>query len=358
MTSRFTGTALTVVLVATAVSQHVSRAVAVAAEDDVALPLRLTATGLYASNSVGAIAPGIRQFLPQYPLWSDGLKKRRWVSLPAGSTIDATSELSWDFPAGTKFWKEFSVNGRRIETRMLWKVSATTWKTASYVWNDDGTEAALAPADGIPGVAEITPGKRHTIPSRADCLACHGTTRTGPLGFNALQLSTDRDSNAIHGEPLAPGMLTLAELVKERLLSPSANHLVNEPPRIRTTDASTRSILGYLATNCATCHNRNADGVEAGPVLALPDLLRDGDAAARSLIDRPSSWQVPGVPDGRSVVVHAGSPDLSALVVRMRSRSPSSQMPPFGTVIRDEEALDAMSKWISMQAQIATQEIR
>jgi mono/diheme cytochrome c family protein len=31
----------------------------------------------------------------------------------------------------------------------------------------------------------------------------------------------------------------------------------------------------------------------------------------------------------------------------MRSRRQSSQMPPFGTVVRDEEALDAIARWIA-----------
>jgi hypothetical protein len=29
---------------------------------------------------------------------------------------------------------------------------------ASYVWNEDGTDAVLAPPDGIPGLVEIVPG--------------------------------------------------------------------------------------------------------------------------------------------------------------------------------------------------------
>jgi hypothetical protein len=53
-----------------------------------------------------------------------------------------------------------------------------------------------------------------------------------PLGFNALQLSTDRDPDAIHGEPLAPEMLMLATLVDERLLAPAPTDLVTHPPRI------------------------------------------------------------------------------------------------------------------------------
>ena len=35
------------------------------------------------------------------------------------------------------------------------------------------------------------------------------------------------------------------------------------------------------------------------------------------------------------------------MLVRMRSRRPSSQMPPLGTVVRDEEAIDAITKWIA-----------
>jgi hypothetical protein len=53
-----------------------------------------------------------------------------------------------------------------------------------------------------------------------------------------------------------------------------------------------------------------------------------------------------GRTDG-SVLVSPGDPDLSAIVARMRSRSPSSQMPPLGTVVRDQAAVDAMTRWIA-----------
>ena len=332
-------------LVAGAVSQHVSRAAARALDAD-PLPQHLAETGLYGAEGT-TMAPGVRQFLPQYPLWSDGMTKRRWISLPPGRTIDATSELAWDFPVGTKFWKEFSLKGRKVETRVLWKSSTSEWQMASYVWNDEGTDAVLAPADGIPGFIEIAPGRKYSIPSRDDCTACHGATRSGPIGFNALQLSPDRDPNAIHGEPLGPGMLTLASLVDEKAFAPAPTHLIANPPRIRTENAATRSVLGYLVGNCLMCHNGGANGTPLGPSLTIRELLDDGDAAARNLIGRPSAWQVPGVEEGHTVVVHAGAPDLSALFVRMRSRSPSSQMPPLGTVMRDQQAVDAVSEWIS-----------
>jgi mono/diheme cytochrome c family protein len=310
------------------------------------LPQRLVETGLF-SGDPDTIASHNRRFVPQYPLWSDGMTKRRWVALPGTANVDAKDAHAWDFPAGTRFWKEFSLNGRKIETRLLWKTSDTEWLFGSYVWNEDGTDATLAPEDGIPAFVEVAPGRRHSIPSRSDCAACHGTKRPGPLGFTALQLSTDRDPNAIHGEPLAPGMLTLRDLVEQRILSPARHDLVDTPPRIRTANPSTRAALGYLAANCGSCHNGNADLSVLGPSLTTQDLIADADAVARAFIDRESRWQVPGTTDGRSVLLRPGVPEESAMLVRMRSRAPSSQMPPIGTVLRDREAVDAIGRWIA-----------
>ena len=310
-------------------------------------PQRLRDTGLYADASSTEIAPGNRPFAPQYPLWTDGLSKRRWIYLPAGAAIDGRQEHDWQFPVGTKLWKEFAIGGRPVETRLLWKVSETAWTMASYVWNAEGTEAVLAPDAGLPGVAEVAANRRHSIPSRTDCAACHGTTQVQPLGFTALQLSPDRDPNAIHGEPLQPGMLTLTSLVGEQRLSGSRPDLLANPPRIRTEHAATRAVLGYLVGNCSMCHNGKGEIAALGPVIRARDLVEDGDAVARALPGQRTKWQVPGVPDGETVLVEPGAPDLSALLVRMRSRAPSSQMPPLGTVVRDQAAVDAVTAWIA-----------
>ena len=57
-------------------------------------------------------------FSPQYPLWSDGAAKRRWISLPPGTAIDASRPDAWEFPRGTRLWKEFSLD-RPVETRFI-----------------------------------------------------------------------------------------------------------------------------------------------------------------------------------------------------------------------------------------------
>src|SRR5690606_15482501 len=140
----------------------------------------------------------------QYPLWTDGAAKSRWIRIPRGTRIDARNADAWEFPIGTRVWKEFAFGGRRVETRMLWRSASGEWRYAAYVWNDAQTDAFLAPADGVRNAAEIAPGKRHSIPSRNDCRACHENRSTPVLGFTALQLSDDRDPNAPHTETPTP----------------------------------------------------------------------------------------------------------------------------------------------------------
>jgi hypothetical protein len=229
---------------------------------------------------------------------------------------------------------------------MLWKKSSDEWVAVSYIWNAEGTEAVLAPAEGALSDVEVAPGRRHIVPSRDECLMCHGTGPTGPLGFTALQLSPDRDPNAVHGEPLSEGMVTLKTLVEERLLSSARADIVRNPPRIRTNDPGTRAVLGYLATNCGSCHNGRGEIAALGPVLKVSDLLRDGDAVVSSFVAQPTLWQVPGLPEGASEVLNPELPEKSALIVRMRSRQPSTQMPPLGTSLRDQQAVDSITRWI------------
>jgi cytochrome c553 len=310
------------------------------------LPERLADTGLYEPGHPDVVAARNRPFAPQYPLWSDGAAKTRWVYLPEGRTIDGRDSTAWDFPVGTRFWKEFRIDGRKIETRFLWKVGPAQWMAASYAWNAQGTEATLAPDAGIPGVAQIAPGRQHAIPSRADCAACHGSEPTAPLGFTALQLSTDRDPNAIHGEPLTPGMVTLRTLVEEKRLSPAHPDAVANPPRIATSNPRTRAALGYLLANCGGCHNGRGEISALGPILAPRDLMRDADEVARAMVGQPTKWQVPGTPDGQSVLIDRAASSTSAILVRMRSRRPSTQMPPLGTALQDRSATDALARWI------------
>lgn len=311
------------------------------------MPQRLSETGLYLSGTM-AVDPRNRPYSPQYPLWTDGATKVRWIRLPDGGGIDARTPDAWMFPIGTTFWKEFSFGGRKVETRMLRRATAERWSYASYVWNEAQTEALLAPEQGVPAVVEVAPGKRHDIPGREDCRACHENGVTPALGFTALQLSDDRDPAAPHAEALQPEMLTLQTLITEKLFEADSHMMRRHAPRIAG-DALTRAALGYLTANCGHCHN------EQSPVATVRFPLRASGFASRAetsdivarLLARVTAWDLPGREPGSSSVITPGAPDLSVLLVRMRSRRPSTQMPPLGTVVPDREALELITKWIA-----------
>ena len=104
-------------------------------------PATLECTGLYANLAAKTLTPGVREYAPAYVLWSDGADKRRWIGLPAGSVIDASDPNEWVFPIGTRVWKEFSLQGQRVETRLWQKVTAKFWVNAVYVWNQEQSAA-------------------------------------------------------------------------------------------------------------------------------------------------------------------------------------------------------------------------
>jgi hypothetical protein len=342
-------TAATIVTVVTIATAAIGARGTIAAREAVPEPpRRLSETGLYANGTL-TIDPRNRAYSPQYPLWSDGAGKSRWVYLPAGSVIDASNVDAWDFPVGTKFWKEFEFDGRRVETRLLWKAATDAWVFAAYAWNDDQTDAIVTP-NGLRNAATVAPGATHTIPSVDDCRACHDSARIEILGFNALQLSTDRDPNAPHAEALAPGMVTLQTLVDEGLIRPLPGDLVANPPRIRAKDPVARAALGYLSANCGHCHNRESLLAPLGLFMKHSTGTTGEEMAVASSVGRATLWQIPNAPEDATRAIEPGVPELSAVWHRMRSRRPSSQMPPLGTALVDEEAVRLIEAWIGSMA--------
>ncbi len=321
-------------------------------------PPRLSDTGLYRDLPTRTIADGIRPYSPQYPLWTDGATKLRWVSLPAGSTIDASDPDAWCFPVGTRFWKQFSFGGRPVETRYIEKTGDGTWIFASYVWNSDLSDATRAPADrGLPNYAEIAPGVRHSIPSVYDCKACHeGTGRDSVLGYNALQLSSARDPLAPHAEKEPENSLNLAALLRENRLKNAPASWRTAPPAIVAPTPRGRAALGYLQGNCSFCHN------DRDPVSSVGMSLRASlaahsvfdEPAMRTAVGVPSKFQIRGLPPGTSLRLAPGDPARSAVLVRMRSRDGMSQMPPLGTKLVDQDAVALISAWLREDLPSAT----
>jgi len=290
-------------------------------------PQYLHETGLYADAGTLTVDTAHPPFVPQYPLWTDGATKRRWISLPPGSAIDATDPDAWVFPAGTRLWKEFSFAGQRVETRYIERRADGQWLYAAYAWSADGRTAQLVPASGKRGAYPLGGGRSHTIPAVSDCKVCHQGGRSEVLGFGLIQLSGELD-----------GLIARGLLVN---LPQSARAV-----RWTTASATERAALGYLHGNCGHCHN------EQGPLRSVGLFLRqsasDGSGlAVASTFDQPVKKPAPGLSADAILRIEPGHPERSALIKRMASRYPPLQMPPLGTELVDREAVDLLERWIT-----------
>jgi mono/diheme cytochrome c family protein len=304
-------------------------ALALVARADDSFPRTLRETGFG--------APGLLGFSPQYPLWSDGADKQRFIALPAGASIDATNPDAWDFPRGTKLWKTFSHAGRPVETRFIERAADGRWRFAAYVWSADSREAELAPARGTVITVREAPGGRYAVPSRADCLACHGGAAAPVLGFAALQLSSTRDAQR-------SGEADLRALIERGLVRNWPATIA--APRIAAATALERSALGTLHGNCAHCHH--AAGGQVPVRLNLMQRVTDPRQSAadvlHSLLDAPTRYQQGDAP---AFAVVPGNAAASVLLQRMRARDGRTQMPPLGTDHPDAQALALLARWIT-----------
>lgn len=285
-------------------------------------PARLAETGLYADFAARELAGDVVAFEPQYPLWTDGALKRRWIALPEGAAIDAGDVDAWDFPIGTRLWKEFAFE-RPIETRYMERLADGSWRFATYLWTSDGSDALLAPERGVRGAAESPLGVPYDVPGRADCLACHGGREERVLGFGALQLAE-----------------RLPELVERGLIAKLAQAHLDTPPRIAARSADERAALGWLHGNCGGCHN--AAGPLARLGLELDQPLGRPARALETLVGASSHTRTAKHP----LRIVPGDPDASDLLAHVASADPLTRMPPLGTRAPDRAAVELLTRWI------------
>lgn len=291
------------------------------------LPPRLSGTGLYAAPDARSLAPGVIAYQPRFELWSDGAEKQRWVQLPAGAHIDTTDPDDWQFPEGTRFWKQFTVDGRAIETRLLQKLGPgpDDWVGAAYLWSGDGSDAVLA-ADGVTDALD-TP---HDVPAAAQCFGCHGGRKSRVLGFSAIQLSAP-------GPPTSTPQLSV--LIEAGLFDEPAPPVPELPG-----DADTRDALGYLHANCGHCHNQ-ARPARAGARCFDPERGFDLTLRVAELEDVTRTAAYASTVDG---IVIPGDPEHSELYRRLGGGSVFlPRMPPLGSEHVDPSTLARLRAWIA-----------
>lgn len=314
---------------------------------DAEQPLLLSETGCVDMADPSQPAPGLVPYSVLSALWSDGATKERFVRVPDGAKIhavdcavdvdacadpgtggDGLDDGHWDMPIGTVLVKSFSIEGKRIETRLLMRRTSLIWKGFSYEWNEAGTEADLLSDDAEGKDKEVGAGQIWHYPSRSQCLECHTRYAGRSLGPSTRQLSSDYE--------YADGVMNQIEKFQQLGLfdaPPKALAGYPDPFGAGTLEERARS---YLQTNCAICHR-------PGGEFSTVD-MRFGTAFADTNLCGQSERDTGLVPDYRVV---PGEPESSALSFRVHALDPGVRMPIVGSNVVDPMGSALIDAWIT-----------
>lgn len=308
-------------------------------EPTTGLPTDLFCTGLYTDRAASTLSSGVMPYTPGTLLWSDGAEKHRFLYLPAGSKIDTSNLDAWAFPAGTKAWKEFRLDGARIETRIFWKRADGHWDSGTYVWRPDGT----ASLDTSAPKGTILPSG-YEIPTQKDCDKCHHGGADKLLGVEAVALSLPAAEGATLGALARAGFLSNPPAVTSMTLPEDATGKAAEA-------------MGYLHANCGMpCHSTRGLGDETQLVMRIragelwpadgtaPAVVETTDLYKATFNQEPTTASVAQqFPGAHRIMPGAHDQSLLWLVAHRRG---NYQMPPLVSHKVDEVGTQKLADWI------------
>jgi hypothetical protein len=252
---------------------------------------------------------------------------------------------TWKFPEGTKVWKEFLLEGKLVETRLLWKRSAPDWVTATYIWDAAAKNAALNTSKN----ATLT-ASGYEIPTVKTCDKCHAGAPDKLLGVEAILLALPTTQGVTLSTLAAAGSLSAPPALTEISLPEDATGMA-------------ANMIGYLHVNCGVaCHSERglahdtlldmrlraeqfwpAPGTD--PAVAVPPLtVADTDVVSTTL-NRPvaTATYVQAFPDTQRLT--PGSHDMS-LLWRVAHLRGEHQMPPVVSHQIDAAGTQQLAEWI------------
>lgn len=334
-------------------------------------PRKLSETGLFASTKDHLPAAGLIPYSVNAPLWSDGAEKERFIALPGDTQIQFDSviyphgptyaDVGWRFPDGSVLVKTFALDmeagnpatRKRLETRILQyrkmpgnddEYGAQYWFGYTYIWNDEQTDAELAPAEGVDRTflirdAKAVNGQREQtwrFPSRAECTLCHTMASKYVLGVTTLQMNKDHHyGNGVVANQLA--VLNDLKVFTKPLPKPP-----QELPRLvdyhDTTASKHLRARSYLHANCAHCHRQWGGGNADFDLQASIPLT-----ATKAVNTRPGQGTFQ-LTDPRVIV--PGDPDRSMILKRMQLTT-LGRMPHIASKVVDQPAVDLVRDWLA-----------
>ena len=196
-------------------------------------------------------------------LFTDYSYKQRLVNIPDGKIIDKKSNGELIFPNGTILTKTFfyphderdwSKGKKIIETRLEIK-EKNTWNIATYIWNDEQTDAYLNSDGKNVSVNWInSEGNNqkinYEVPNSNQCVLCHQSNlKVTPIGPTLKNLNLLVNRNGIN-------INQLSHLQSNGFLTDfSIENIGSITNYEESNNALDERFKSYLFINCAHCHN-------------------------------------------------------------------------------------------------------
>jgi uncharacterized repeat protein (TIGR03806 family) len=284
----------------------------------------LSQTGCTDPQDVTKPSAGLVPYAPSAPFWSDGASKERWLSIPDGTQITQAADGDFIFPPGTVLMKSFALGGKRLETRLFYQYADGGWAGFTYAWKPDGSDATLVTESTDIQVNNQT----WTLPSPAQCLACHTAAAGSSLGLEAAQLQSDfAYPNGRTGDQLATllhiGMVAPGPTVPA-LPDPQGDGPLEDRAR------------AILHVNCSQCHR---------PGGTTPN----GDFRFSTPPSQGYCGKAPVAGDlgvAGAQLLAPGHPEQSLVVLRMQALD-GNRMPPLATHVVDQADVNVLTQWIA-----------
>lgn len=294
-------------------------------------------------------------YAPASSLFTDYASKKRFIWLPNGTTgTYVADDKIIDFPVGTALIKTFYYTTiqpgdvtKIIETRLMIRKD-DGWKFYEYLWNDEQTDADLVTGTDFtngnfktitfkkPNGETITTD--YSIPSDAECLACHKINEIPtPIGIKPQNLNY----NNIYGNQ---NKNILQKLVEQGYLDSYPSNIASAIDYHDTTKSLDLRVRSYLDINCAHCHQDDARcsyrPIRFGFGLTNIDsnigiCLDAEEALSPSLLK----------------IISPGNFNKSVLHFRLNSNDESIRMPMFGRTMVHDEGVALIREYISSLTQ-------
>ena len=266
--------------------------------------------------------------------------------IPEGKKLGYEKDKVFLFPVGSILIKTFaylntngSLNPQLLETRLLIHANSG-WKTISYIWNKEQTDAkrtiagATIPTSFVNSEGEIV-DVRYRAPNQNQCKECHQTgDEISPIGPKARNLNKDFN----YGEKKQN---QLAKWFESGIISELPTNVVSNANWKDKQFSLEERARSYLAINCGHCHMPSGSANSTGLYLDFMETKQK----RLGIFKKPvASGRGSG---GLKYSIVPGHAEKSILLYRMLSIDPGVMMPEAGRSLVHKEAVLLIEEWIN-----------